>query len=112
VLEDDVEFHPEAAEQWAATVQRMPGDWLMIHGAQDHEVEPLWLDDHWGRVRQSYGTHFMIMTSEAIRMLASDPARGDFPADWLLRTLFQTGRAYCPRLPIVRHLDSPGGMPA
>lgn len=109
VMEDDVEFGDLGA--WQPLLDALPADWLMVHGAQDHVVDPEPVNDICSRVKHSYGTHFMLLSREAISTLAAQPVTMALPADWMLRPLFDTGRVYCPTQPLVRHLNSPGAMP-
>lgn len=111
VIEDDVEFCEDFASRWVDFLAALPKDWILIHGAQDHIEEPAYVNEQVSRVRNSYGTHFMLLRADAVDLLTDAPPDMTVPADWLLKPLFDTGRVYCPRTPLVRHLDSPGGMP-
>lgn len=116
VIEDDVEF-PEPAkfwDEWRRFISSLPSDWLAIHAggeAVSPETSPVPINDHCDRIRQSYGTHFMVLRPEARRMLVEMPVDMSQPVDWMLRPLFDTGRVYTPRAPIIRHRNDPGGMP-
>ena len=111
VIEDDVELLEQDLWAWDLFERSLPPDWLMVHGAQDHVIEPEPINAHVARVRHSYGTHFMVLTREAIGILARLPVTMTEPADWVIRPLFETGRVYCPRLSFIRHRNDPGGMP-
>ena len=111
IIEDDVEFHTNVSVGWSDFLEAVPPDWLMLHGAQDHEQAPKPVNDLVSQVQWSYGTHFMLLSREAIAILGQMPVTMAQPADWLLKPLFATGRVYCPRLPIINHRNDPGGMP-
>ena len=110
VLEDDVEINC-GWPAWLSFFDALPRDWLMAHAAGDHEIEPERVNAFVSRVKWSYGTRFMLLSSEAIRMLAAMPVTMTEPADWMLRPLFDTGRVYTPSHPLMRHRNDPGGMP-
>ena len=116
VIEDDVEFIESTVfwAGWADFLASLPPDWLMLHAAGDAvapETEPVVLNEHVARVRQSYGTRFMVLTREALTVLINQPVTMCEPSDWMLRPLFDTGRVYCPRQQLVRDRNDPGGMP-
>ena len=115
VLEDDCEFTSPTtlAAAWAAFMAEVPEGWLMVHGAGDPVLagsEPVPVSERCARVVGSYGTRFMLLSPAAsyhLARLAEDAGAAE-PADWLLGTLFATGRVYCPREPLFRHADAPG----
>lgn len=118
ILEDDVEFLDwlHLPERWERFMFALPRDAVMVHLAGESvspETEPVPVNDEVSRVVHTYGTSAMILFPEAISMLSNHPNADTMrePADWLLLRLFETGRVYCPREPLMRHTKAPGITP-
>ena len=108
ILEDDVEFLEPFWERFTQLV--WPPDVLAIHLSGEVEKPPVPVNADVSRVVHTYGTNAIIYLPGALDIVLAHPEIDTMrePADWLLLPLFETGRVYCPRVPIMRHTLAKG----
>ena len=81
ILEDDIEFHPDAQKLFSKWIQEVPADWETLYFGGNHIQPIIPISEHLGKITYTFTLHCHAIRSSIFELLLSKLSQMRNPAD-------------------------------